>query len=72
MRRCLLLCLTVAVGGTPLDDYVSKPDAHYKWNDTGAVVKNLIFGASAHILNVTSQQWLDTTKAIGPNGRSLY
>ena len=48
-------------------DVITKYQCSYE-QDTGAVVKNLIFGASAHILNVTSQQWLDTTKAAGPNG----
>lgn len=52
---------------TPLDDYVSKPDPNYGWKDTGARVK-LLFGGTAHILNVTSQQWLDESKAVGPNG----
>ena len=52
----------------PLDAYVSKPEAVYKWRDTGHVISGLIFGGEAHILNVTSLEWMDTTRAAGPNG----
>lgn len=50
-----------------LDEYVSKPDPNFKWRDTGGRVK-MLSGATAHILNVTSQQWLDDSRAVGPNG----
>jgi len=50
-----------------LDDYVNKPDSNYKWHDTAARVK-LISGGTGHVLNLTSQQWLDESKAVGPNG----
>jgi PhoPQ-activated pathogenicity-related protein len=63
-----LLALAATANATPLDDYVSKPDSNYKWHDTGARVTPLLSTATAHILNVTSQQWLDTSRAVGPNG----
>ena len=58
---CLLLTLTAA---TPLDDYVSKPEPDYAWRDTGKSVWPLAFGGRAHLLNVTSLSWLDTSKAM--------
>ena len=61
--------LLAAVRATPLDDYVSTPSPHYKWHDTGATIKT-VFGGTGHVLNVTSQQWLDATRAQGPGGTS--
>jgi len=51
-----------------LDKYVSTPDPNFHWFDTGARVKPAFSSATAHILNVTSQQWLTEAQAIGPNG----
>lgn len=51
-----------------LDKYVSTPDPNFHWFDTGARVKPTLSSATAHILNVTSQQWLTEAQAIGPNG----
>ena len=70
--RCSLVAvagLLAAVRATPLDDYVSTPSPHYKWHDTGAKIKT-VFGGTGHVLNVTSQQWLDATRAQGPGGTS--
>merc|ERR1711871_758469 len=53
---------------TPLDDYVSKEDPHYSYFDTNETVKGMPFGGVAYMLNVTSQKWLDTSKAAGPCG----
>jgi PhoPQ-activated pathogenicity-related protein len=52
---------------SPLDTYLKKADPNYKWFDTQHRVK-MLSGATGYVLNVTSQQWLDTSKAIGPNG----
>jgi PhoPQ-activated pathogenicity-related protein len=53
---------------TPLDDYIRKPEPKYSWHDTGVVVDKMLFGSTAYMLNVTSLEWLDTARAIGPNG----
>eukprot|EP01062_Namystynia_karyoxenos_P007973 TRINITY_DN1280_c0_g1_i1.p1 TRINITY_DN1280_c0_g1~~TRINITY_DN1280_c0_g1_i1.p1 ORF type:complete len:532 (+),score=208.14 TRINITY_DN1280_c0_g1_i1:67-1596(+) len=68
MRSSLaaLLAATAALG-TPLDDYVNKADDNYKWTDTKQTVK-MLSGATGHLLNVTSQKWLDESRAVGPNG----
>ena len=63
----LALPLLACVASSPLDDYVNQPEPAFGWFDTGVRVK-LPFGATAHILNVTSQQWLTEKEAIGPNG----
>jgi PhoPQ-activated pathogenicity-related protein len=55
------------VSGTPLDDYLNKVEPDYKYFDTGKRVKTLL-GGTGFVLNVTSQRWLDTSKAVGPNG----
>lgn len=47
---------------TPLDEYVGAPSPHYAWHDTGVRIKTL-FGGVGHVLNVTSQQWLDSSRA---------
>ena len=66
LLTALALCVSHTAAG-PLDDYVSAPEPSYGWHDTGARVK-LPFGGVAHILNVTSQQWLTVEQAVGPNG----
>ena len=69
----LLLCglLAAPAGATPLDEYVSAPDKHFAWHDTGARIKTK-FGGEAMVLNVTSQQWLDTSRAAGPSGGAIW
>jgi len=52
---------------SPLDAYLNKVDPNYKWSDTKHTVR-MLSGATGYLLNVTSQQWLDTSRAIGPNG----
>lgn len=64
----LLLLAAPGLAAGPLDEYVSKPEPVYSWRDTGHRVTGLLFGGTATILNVTSLTWLDTSKAIGPNG----
>lgn len=61
------LILLSMVSGTPLDDYVNKADPEYKWEDTGATF-DTTFGGKAYVLNVTSQKWMDTSRAAGPDG----
>lgn len=58
----------LAALATPLDDYVATKDPKFAWFDTNTTVSFDLFRAKAHILNVTSQEWLSTDKAIGPNG----
>ena len=66
-QKTMLPGLLVALA-TPLDDYVAAKDPNYGWFDTNNTVTFDLLRAKAHILNVTSQQWLTTDKAIGPNG----
>lgn len=42
---------------TPLDDYVSRPDNHYQWQELATYYDDGAY--DVHFLNVTSQQWLD-------------
>ena len=58
----LVVLLAATAAATPLDDYVSKPSPHYRWHDTGAKIDTK-FGGVGHVLNVTSQQWLDSSRA---------
>ena len=71
--NCHLLLLlgvltTITTALTPLDVYVQKSEPKYSWYDTGVVVDKMLFGSTAHMLNVTSLEWLDTARAVGPNG----
>lgn len=69
MRTSFLvyLCLFATATSTPLDDYLAKDDQAYKWEDTGDVI-DTTFGGKGYVLNVTSQRWLDTSVAYGPDG----
>ena len=62
----LSLLLAAASAKNAIDEYVEMPEPAFKWFDTGARVKTL--GGTAHILNVTSLQWMTTAEAIGPTG----
>ena len=54
---------------TPFDAYLERPEPDFAWRDTGVNITGpLLFGGVARILNVTSQRWLDESRAIGPNG----
>lgn len=63
---CASMMLSTVLG-TPLDDYVNKVDPNYKWFDTHQTFKTQL-GGEAHVLNVTSQKWLDISRAAGPAG----
>uniref|UniRef100_A0A7I4DLV9 Uncharacterized protein n=1 Tax=Physcomitrium patens TaxID=3218 RepID=A0A7I4DLV9_PHYPA len=60
----LLLLPSSLVLGTPLDDYVNKPDANYRWHDTGRRLKGRFITGSWHgvVLNMTSQSWLSSAE----------
>jgi len=67
----LLICFLLGASASSalvLDEYVSKAEPNYAWFDTGARVTGMPGGATAHILNVTSLQWLSTDLAYGPTG----
>jgi PhoPQ-activated pathogenicity-related protein len=64
----LSLTITTSTALTALDDYIRKAEPKFSWRDTGRRVEKLPFGSTAVELNVTSLEWLDVTKAIGPNG----
>lgn len=52
---CLLLLINNS-SGTPLDDYVNKPDPTYEFRDLGMTVK--MDGYTVYYINMTSQTWL--------------
>ena len=49
----VVVALTTA---TPLDDYVNKPDATYRYRDLGNPFKG--DGYTSYFINMTSQTWL--------------
>ena len=53
----------------PIDDYVSAEEKVYGWKYLKeATFKTPTWGSTIHVLNVTSLEWLDVTKAKGENG----
>ena len=49
---------------TPLDDYVYKPDDHYRYE----IIKQYnMTGYTLFVFNMTSQKWLDGKKFINLN-----
>lgn len=55
------------VSGTILDDYVNKDEEVYDWFNKNETFTTA-WGGTAHVLNVTSQTWMDETRATGPRG----
>ena len=41
---------------TPLDDYVNRPDPFYSWEEVETIDGP---GYTLHVLNMTSQKWMD-------------
>ena len=62
-QNLLLLFLFNCTLATPLDDYVRKPDPHYSWTELNYTFSGAVFNDdyTAHVLNMTSQKWLDET-----------
>lgn len=56
---CVVLACTIAslVDATALDDYVNKPDSHYRYSDLGKPYHG--DGYTTYFLNMTSQKWLN-------------
>lgn len=52
----LVAVAVTMVAATPLDDYVSRPDASYGWNATDKNFTSL--GYTAYFFNLSSQTWL--------------
>lgn len=72
MRRAALCLLGLAaVQANVLDDYVSAPEAVYKYENTGQSFKTDL-GGTAYVLNVTSLAWLDEATVTGPHGNNLW
>ena len=56
---CMLLTCGVCslADATALDDYVNKPDPHYRYYDLGNPYRG--DGYTTYFLNMTSQKWLN-------------
>jgi hypothetical protein len=52
----------------PLDEYVSAEDPNYNWYEVENSTFKSLWGGTGHVLNVTSQKWLDEDKVKGPDG----
>ncbi len=66
MYRIFLLFATIISiitinKGTPLDDYVNKPDPTFAWK---LLATHIGITNTRYILNMTSQQWFDGTKNV--------
>ena len=63
-----IVSLYSLVNANVLDDYVAKEESVYNWYKEANGTFTTLWGNTAHILNVTSQTWLDESKARGPRG----
>ena len=61
--------LAIAATGTAFDDYIGTISPNYTWYDLNYTVNPPLIRATAHIINVTSQQWLTEAQAVGPTAR---
>ena len=65
----LSVALLLGVSATPeFDAYIEKKEAVFSWVDTQQRVQPELSTATAHVLNVTSLEWLDVSRAYGPTG----
>lgn len=67
MLRILALFATVARADI-LSDYIAAPDENYGWFEHKNLTFKTLWGNTAHVLNVTSQKWMDESRASAPGG----
>ena len=60
--------LAIAATGTAFDDYIGTISPNYTWYDLNYTVNPPLIRATAHIINVTSQQGVTEAQAVGPTG----
>ena len=63
-----LLLISVVAAIRPLDEYVSAEDPNFQWHEVENTTFSTLWGGTGHVLNVTSQKWLDKSKVHGPDG----
>lgn len=51
---------------------MEKEEEVYNWFEMEDSTFTSVNGGTVHYLNVTSQKWLDETKAYGPNGDNIW
>jgi PhoPQ-activated pathogenicity-related protein len=60
--------MAIAAAIVPLDEYVSSPEPAYKWEKLNDATFKSALGNTVHVLNVTSLDWLDSSRAQGVSG----
>ena len=63
-------CLSqvACIKSSALDDYLSKPEPVFEWEHIPELSFKTLNGNQAHVLNVTSLEYLDQSKVYGPKG----
>lgn len=61
------ICIAT-VSAIPIDDYVNRVEPVYKWEHLKNATFTSALGNTVHVLNVTSLEWLDVSRARGVNG----
>ena len=66
----LLFCISCVfcVESTVLDDYLALPEEVFKWQHLPKLTFNTLSGNTAHILKVTSLEYLNTSLVYSPKG----
>ena len=65
MLNLLILILGIVYADV-ISDYVSEPDENYEWHKVKQF--RTLWGSTAHVLNVTSQKWMDESRGYGLRG----
>jgi hypothetical protein len=65
-----ILFMAMASASVPLDDYVNKDEPVYKWEYLKDKTFESKLGNTVFVLNVTSLEWLDQSRAIGYQGNT--
>lgn len=63
-----ILFVAMASAGVPLDDYVDKHEPNYKWELLNDATFTSDLGNTVYVLNVTSLDWLDSSRAYSSAG----
>jgi hypothetical protein len=70
IKTIIALCLyeVASIKSSVLDDYLAKPEPVFNWEHIPELAFKTLNGNQAHVLNVTSLEYLDDSKVYGPKG----
>ena len=68
IKLILIISVALAEVSTIMDEYLAKEESVFKWRHLSHLDFKTMHGNQAFVLNVTSLEYLDTSKVSSPKG----